>query len=143
MADIERYTPKEEAAVLDLVIRAERSHNPMVFSEMLAKVSKEFRKHPLKFVENELRSMQSGLYLVASPMTSKMGQYYSALMPHTGSQEYPFGMALFMGEQDVWRAQLRAYDATPEVNSDRLDRTGFLSPKRGSILSYWANAAHN
>ncbi len=143
MAGIERFTTREEEAIRGLIVHAERSHDPMIFSAMLAEVSKQFRKHPLRFVEGELRRLRSGLYLVASPMTPEMMQHYEALMPHTGRQEYPFGLAYFMGERHAWRAQLRAYGASPEENAERLDTTGFLNPKRGTVLSRWARAASN
>lgn len=143
MADLERFNAQEEAAVRDLVVRAERSHDPMVFTDMLAYVSKQFRKHPLRFVEGELRLLGSGLFLIANPMTPDIRKHYDAMMPHTGNTQYPFGLAFFMGESDMWHAQLLAYGATPALNEERLDTTGFLTVKRGSVLARWANASNN
>lgn len=143
MAHLERFTAEEEAAVRDLVVRAERSYDTMVFSNMLTDLSKRFRKHPLRFVEGELRRLGSGLYLVASPMTPEILKEYDSLMPHTGNRKYPFGLAYFMGESDMWHAQLQAYGATPALNEQRLDSTGFLTVKRGSFLARWSQAGNN
>lgn len=143
MAGLERFSAKEEAAVRELVARAERSYDPMVFSDMLAEVSKQFRKHPLRFVEGELRRLNSGLFLIANPMTPDIRKHYDATMPHTGNTQYPFGLAYFMGESDMWHAQLQAYGATPALNQERLDSTGFLTVKRGSALARWAQAGYN
>ena len=143
MAGLERFSAHEEAAVRELVARAERSYDPMVFSDMLTKVSKQFGKHPLRFVEGELRRLNSGLFLIANPMTPEIRKHYDSTMPHTGNRQYPFGLAYFMGESDMWHAQLQAYGATPALNEERLDSTGFLTVKRGSLLAQWAQAGNN
>ncbi|GEM_PF-2287124 len=132
MARIEQLNEQEKAALRDMIKRADRSRDVTKFSLMLLEAAKQFRKNPFRFVEEEMRKLDSGLYLVAQPMTPQLRSQYIASMPYTGKQEYPFGLGLLLGTEQGWHARLRVLMVSPQQNSINLDSAGFMGPRPGT-----------
>lgn len=135
MAGIERLTDHEKAALRDMVRRADKSLDVIQFSQMLVDAARQFRKNPFRFVEVEMRRLDSGLYLLATPMTSAMKRKFITSMPYSGDQEYSFGLTLLAARENRWQRELRALGVTSTENLINLDSAGFMGPKPGTRLS--------
>jgi hypothetical protein len=141
---LETFEPHEEAALRDMVRRSEEAKDARNILKVIYQTSELFRKNPMRFIETELRKLNSGIYLLSTPVDEETKEEFLCRMPHTGNRDYLYGLKFLEGSESDWRAALQFVGArTPEIHAERLEITGLLVPKPGSTISRIRHARDN
>lgn len=142
------FTPDEESVIENTLgfYSEQIIENPgsgiNIVSQLIALMSREFGKNPLKIMQQIFDRHEFPVKFIAIPIESpieKIGKLmtdlgelpsdamdYNVRMPHSGNTDYPYRLWITVGRDEEYQKLLKKLDITPEQNLNRLDQTGVL-----------------